>query len=364
MKFHACLLLLPLAAAVPAQQPGASASPVPPALWDPSPAGRVYDVRQIVTLSDVPADAKKIRMWVAIPAETVGQEILDFKVVDAPGTRRVVRQPETASEFLYVETDNPGTGKVVVTVDVALRRQARTFKLDPAKSGPITADHRLRFADDLKGDVPLMTVDAESQKLAAQICGGETNTIAQAKALWQYVADYADHYSKDASKPKCGRGAAEDCMAQKGGCCTDLHSLYIQLLRSRGIPARLEFGYRMQAKNDGVETDPGYRCWVEWFAPGYGWVPTDIVAGDAGDAAVRELWFNGVDDRRLWCNRGRNFDLEPRQSGDRKINTMIIGHAEIDGRWVNVLPDAAGKPSPLTRKIVSKERKTSETAAR
>ena len=59
-----------------------------------------------------------------------------------------------------------------------------------------------RFAEELRGDTPLMSVDEKSKKLADDICGTETNVVAQAKKIWMWVADYADHYSKDVAKLK------------------------------------------------------------------------------------------------------------------------------------------------------------------
>jgi hypothetical protein len=163
------------------------------------------------------------------------------------------------------------------------------------------------------------------------------------------VASKADHYSKDPSKPKCGIGDAGECIKNEGGCCTDLHSLFIAMARSRGIPARLQMGYRLLAKNEGKEVDPGYRCWAEYFLPGYGWVPADIVEADAVDGLGPKRWFTGLTERRLWLNEGREFILSPRQAGER-VNTMIMGYAEIDGVPARVLPEGELTPQ-LTRAV-------------
>jgi transglutaminase-like putative cysteine protease len=206
------------------------------------------------------------------------------------------------------------------------------------------------FARELALDEPNMEVDARVRKEADAVCGKETNVVAQMKRIYHYTADYADHYSKDPSKPKCGRGNTGDCFAQAGGCCTDLHSLLVSLARARGIPARIVFGYRTLDKNVGKEVDPGYRCWVEFFAPNFGWVPLDVVEGDALSKEARETWFGALTEQRVFCCEGRNFALNPAQAAGR-VNNMIIGHFEIDDRTVPTLPDASGKPSPLSRTI-------------
>jgi Transglutaminase-like superfamily len=138
-------------------------------------------------------------------------------------------------------------------------------------------------------------------------------------------------------------------MAHGGGCCTDMHSLFIALARARGIPARLQMGYRLKDVNEGKDVDPGYRCWAEYFVPGYGWVPADVVEADDPKGLGRTRWFSGLTERRLWLNEGREFDLAGRAAAAR-VNTMVIGYAEIDGVPARVLPDG-DKPAQLTRTV-------------
>jgi hypothetical protein len=179
--------------------------------------------------------------------------------------------------------------------------------------------------------------------------------------LLDAVADVADHYSKDATKPHCGRGAAEDCMTNGGGCCTDLHSLFIAAARSQGVPARMQFGYRLKPDKADTDYDPSYRCWVEFFLPDAGWVPTDIVVADAGEAAARPAQYGTLDARRVWLWQGRSLELVPKQSG-APIETMLCGWAEIDGVPVDVLPAADGTPSKLRRTIRFKELASKDAA--
>jgi hypothetical protein len=103
-------------------------------------------------------------------------------------------------------------------------------------------------------------------------------------------------------------------------------------------------GYRLQAKNVGTETDPGYRCWAEYFIGGYGWIPADIVEADAGEKTDRTRWFAGLTERRVHLNEGRNFDL-PFKKAAARVNLMTIGYAEIDGKPVRVLPEGTKRHS-------------------
>lgn len=314
-----------------------------------APSTRTYRVEQTAKITEVPLDAKTVRFWVSIPDDDRWQDVLDFSVKSAPGTWSLATEPENGNRFLYVEVPNPASATIEVAVEFTVRRQSVFVEIDPKLVGPLTDTHRKLFAKELRKDAPHMSVTAEIQKTADIMCGDEKNIAKAARKLLDYVADYADHYSKDPSKPKCGIGDAGDCMAQKGGCCTDLHSLFIALARAREIPARLQMGYRVLEKNIGKVVDPGYRCWPEYFCPGYGWVPADIVEGDAADGLGRDRWFSGLTERRIWLNEGREFMLKPAQSSG-PVNTMIIGHAEIDGKPARVLPEGE-KAAQLFRTV-------------
>jgi hypothetical protein len=320
------------------------------------PRSRVYDVKQTVTLKEIPKDAKKVRLWIPIPDDGPGQKVLDLCVADAESTWKVVGQPDHGNRFLYAEATPNGKDAVAVTTTFSLRRDPLVAEIDPKNGAKLSDVHRRQFADYLDKNAPNMLVDERIQKMADEACGKDEDVVSQVTKLWNVVADSADHYSKDPSKPKCGRGSAEDCLTQQGGCCTDLHALFVALARARGIPTRIFFGYRLQAKNDGKETDPGYRCWVEYFVPGSGWVATDIVVGDAGEKSARAPFIATLDERRLMLCEGRNFELVPKQDGPR-VNNMVVGYAEIDGKPVELLPDKAGKPSPLVRNVLFTERK-------
>ncbi len=313
-----------------------------------APKVQTYRVRQTVTLAEVDPAAKQVRWWISIPADDRAQEVLDMRVVSAPGKWSIEREAEFGNRFLYVDVQEPRRDSLEAVVEFTLRRRALDFEIDPQKVGALSDAERSLYVDELRTDAPHMQVDEEIRAMADQACGDERNIALAAAKLLDHVAKSADHYSKDPTKPTCGVGDAMNCIQQGGGCCTDLHSLFIALARARGIPARLQMGYRLLAKNADKEVDPGYRCWPEYFVPGYGWVPADIVEADAATPEDRTSWFSGLSERRLWLNQGREFNLEPKQAGPR-VNTMIIGYAEVDGRAVRLLPEGDRKAQQSRR---------------
>lgn len=308
-----------------------------------------YQVRQTVTLGPIEPGAKSVEWWVSIPNDNRHQEILDIAVISAPGTWAVEREPDHGNQFIHVHANPKGQTALDLVVEFTLVRESVSVDLTAARTGQLSETQRTLFAEFLRPDAPHMEVTPEIRKIADETCGDEKDVAKQASKLIAKVAELADHYSKDPSKPSCGIGDAENCMTAGGGCCTDLHSLFIALARSREIPARLQMGYRLLGKNAGKVVDPGYRCWVEYFVPGCGWVPCDIVEADAVAGLGLARWSTGLTVERLWLNEGRELQLG-RGSDVRRVNHMSIGYAEVDGKPIRLLPEG-DQPAQLSRKI-------------
>lgn len=294
------------------------------------PQSQQYQVTHGLAIKDLPADAQRVRIWFWLPDDDSDQKILDLSVKQAPAGYRITRDPINGHRYLYAEVDRPGATSMAVSTEFAIRRTVVSIPLDAAKAGSLTDGHRSEFAEYLTRDVPNMQVDGRIAKLADELCGSETNVVRQARKLYDYVIENTNHYSRPGAPKSSGKGSAEYCLDSKGGACTDQHSLFIALARARGIPTRLHFGSRLQPQNEGKEVDPGYRCWVQYFVPNFGWVPMDISAGNT-NPDKRDFYFSGLDERRIHFLEGRNLDLCPKQEGPR-LNLMIGAYVEVDGK--------------------------------
>ncbi|MEC5127108.1 transglutaminase domain-containing protein [Verrucomicrobiales bacterium BCK34] len=288
-----------------------------------------------------------MQLWIPVPSDQNWQRVLDISVKEAPGEWRIVPQSEGRGDFVYAEVENPPAGTLSVAISCLVERKGVHFPL--AQIPETTGIQQDFFKMSLNPTAPYMTVSKSVQEMALEACGSETDVAKQAVMLVRKVSDFADHYSKDPSKPHCGIGSADDCMQNGGGCCTDLHSLFIALARARNIAARMQYGYRLLDSREGEEYDPGYRCWVEYFIPGAGWVPTDIVAADNASELNPYRW-SSLGPYRVWLWRGRSFELSPKAASG-PIDTMLCGWAEIDGKGIDPLPGDDGTPPQLTRTV-------------
>ena len=314
-----------------------------------------YRIKQIVSLEEIPQGSEKVRLWVSIPSDEANQKLLDFQVTACPGEWSIVADKDHRGRFLDVTIDRPEVDGIDVEVEFSVTRQPVFTQIDPKQVLPMSESLKRMLAEYLVLDAPHMSVTVDIQKRADIACGDDRNIATQAKALLAYVADTVDHYSisLDPAMPKCGIGDAGACLGQGGGCCTDLNSLFISLARARGIAARLQMGYRLQEKNINQRVDAGYRCWVEYFVPNFGWVSADVVEADRKDGLGKDRWFAGLTARRIWLNQGREFRLADDQTVER-VNHMSVGYAEIDGKPVRLLP-VGDVPAQITRQVLFTE---------
>ncbi len=294
-----------------------------------STASATFHVTHSLDVTNVAKDAKVLRVWFWLPDDDASQKVLDLTVKEAPENFRFTRDACYGHRYLYAEVNQPGESTRIST-DFLIRRSAISIAPDPARAGELTDRHRLQFASELRRDVPNMEVTADIIELANKICGQEQNEVRQARLLFDWVVDNTNHYSRPNAPKSSGKGSAAYCISQKGGSCTDMHSLFIAMARSKGIPTRLQFGSLLKPANEGKEMDPGYRCWIEYFVPNYGWIPADLAAANT-NPTKRDFYFSGLDERRIRFIEGRDLELCPRQEGPR-LNLFISAYMEVDGK--------------------------------
>ena len=207
-----------------------------------------------------------------------------------------------------------------------------------------------------------MEVTPEFQKIADDVCGSETNPYIQARMLLAHTAATVNHYSysNDPSMPHCGIGDSKICKQQGGGCCPDVNSYFISFSAAHGYSSTAQNGLSPSRQNRDKTADPGYRCWVEYFAH-FGWISADVVEADTPNGLGHDRWMTGLSSRRLFLNLGREFDFGNDLSVG-KVNHMSIGYAEVNGKPARLLPEGNLKPQ-LTRTVYFTESPQSDNEA-
>ena len=311
-----------------------------------------FDVQQTIELTEIPQNTAEVKIWIALPSDAEHQKLLGMNIVSIPGRWGIVEDADRRGRFLQVSVEKPNTDALKFQVQFSLRRSPVLIEVDTDRVSPLNDLEKSLLKEHLDRHSLHMEVTDKVQQIADDVCGEETNAAIQALAIMKHIAAKVDHYSysKDPDMPRCGVGDAQNCLSQGGGCCTDLNSLFIALARARGIPARLQMGYRLLPENEGKLVDPGYRCWVEYFVPAYGWISADVVEADRPDGQGEVRWLTGLTANRIWLNQGRNFRFKDTTVSE-PINHMNIAYAEIDGKPARLLPEGDSQPQ-IQRKVI------------
>jgi transglutaminase-like putative cysteine protease len=148
---------------------------------------------------------------------------------------------------------------------------------------------------------------------AVKATEGQTTLLGKARAIYDYVFATMRY---DKTGTGCGRGDV-------------LHSLFIAMARSQGIPARFEIGFPLPGETHSGDI-PGYHCWAEFFEPQHGWIPVDI--SEAWKHPEKKDYFFGAHDaNRVLFTIGRDLELNPRQAG-HPLNYFIYPYVEVQGK--------------------------------
>ena len=108
--------------------------------------------------------------------------------------------------------------------------------------------------------------------IADEIWAHSTDYIDYARQCYEYVAS---HYSY--LNPYTGMHPLSELLANGGGDCGNLSSIYISLLRNKSIPSRHVMA---------ILPFNGYHIWAEFYLEQYGWIPVDVTyknSNPAGD---------------------------------------------------------------------------------
>ncbi len=282
------------------------------------------------------SDAKEVRLWIPYPVSDENQDIWDIKVNGNFSNMGVYREGDNGNMALYAEWNSPSKERTLIYSFKAKRKEV--IKKDFPKKE--LAFSKEEFKQYLKA-TSLGPTTGKIKELADQITKGRKSNLAKSKAIYDWILT---NMHRDPNIKGCGFGEVEKLIVSLGGKCGDIHSVYVALARSAGVPAREIFGIRMAKGKEGDITK-SQHCWAEFYMPGYGWVPVD--PSDVRKAMLEkktndlkdvndliEYFFGAVEENRIAYQTGRDLILNPAQKGE-KLNYFMYPYAEADGKPLN-----------------------------
>ncbi len=288
---------------------------------------------------------KEVRLWIPYPVSDEDQLIDNIQIFGDYNESSVYTDRKNQTPILFARWDKDAKSRKM-TISFQAERQEVMRKDFPSREA---CWDQAAFKPYL-GATRLGPIDGDVKKLALKITKGKKTVLAKAKAIYDWTC--ANMY-RDPDTRGCGTGDVCALMAKPGGKCTDISSVYIALARAAGVPAREIFGLRLGKKTE--EDITGYQhCWVEFYMPGYGWVPVDpadvrkamlvenIKLDDPKTAEYRSYFWGGIDPYRIKLSVGRDVTLNPQQSGE-PLNTFGYPFAQVGNRTIDWLDPASFK---------------------
>jgi transglutaminase-like putative cysteine protease len=260
------------------------------------------------------------RIWLPVPATTREQEVRVLSW-ELPGIPKRGRDPTYGNHIFFVEGKADGNGKIPLRLTYRVtRHEVRT----DGKQGVIEKEAVARIKRFLQPDAKVPVGGKPLELLKGKEL--PKDPLREARVLYDVVNQHMT-YAKDT--PGWGRGDAVWACESGRGNCSDFHSVFISLARSRKIPAKFEIGFPLPERH-GSGDIPGYHCWA-WFRPsGKGWIPVDISEANK-NPKLTDYYFGNLTPDRVQFTTGRDIELVPKQAG-APLNFFIYPYVEVGGK--------------------------------
>lgn len=287
---------------------------------------RSFEFNYELSVKEIPAGAKNVKIWVPFPQDSHVQKITGVKI-NSPVPYKMTKEKEYGNKILHISLNKPKKGITVKLSFMVERiediRKPHVLKVSQKSEEKI--NKRLLMADNL---VP---IDDKIKKLALDVTKGKKTDIEKVRAIYLYAVN---NMTYDKSGVGWGRGDIYYACDVKKGNCTDFHSLTIGFARVLGIPARFVIGFPIPVGKSSGEIS-GYHCWAEFYVNGIGWIPVD--ASEASKEKSKTNYFFGtLCENRVSFTEGRDIVLNPKQKGS-PLNYFIYPYVEVDGKPFNSL---------------------------
>jgi len=286
-------------------------------------------------------------IWLPYPVSDPDQNISDVKISGDFAASAVYADSVYSTPMLYARwAKGPGSRKLVFSFR-ADRKEVSRRAFPQKETAWDPADYAMYLAPS-----KFAPLDGEVSLLAAKITAGKKTVLEKAKAIYDWTCE---NTYRDPKTRGCGTGDVCALLKNPGGKCADIHSVFVALARSAGVPAREVFGIRM-GKKEREDISTWQHCWAEFYLPGYGWVPVDaadvrkamltenLKLSDTRTAELRAYFWGGIDPYRVKLSVGRDLILNPPQQGE-PVNYLMYPFAQVDGKTVDWLDPASFKYS-------------------
>ncbi len=270
------------------------------------PAMKLHVVQQ-ATITNMNYSPSKVVLVMPMPATN---EYQDISNVHIGGPILPIPQSEDSYIRFLLKKDDLDHMQLDLTCsyDVTLYETRTDFtrvkKIEPYDPrSPIVAMYTGKCGNLIDPDNP--TIKAVGDDLWAK----SSNVLDYARRCYDYVASSYRYLN-----PNTGIHPISKILEDGGGDCGNLSSIFVSLMRHKGIPSR----HLVAIKASG-----GNHVWADFFLEGYGWVPVDVTKKNADRSGD---YFGNVTTNADHIILNRTLSIALDLNGETKTVDLLQGH--------------------------------------
>lgn len=313
---------------------------------------------------NLPTKGKRALLWLPLPDTTDTAYQFTQGSVWSGSTKKAKFHTIPKTNFPVFHAEWRGSGPRNVTVSSIVKTRNRSVNLQnySGKNNhkiPAYIKHFLRSTK----HAPLNGIVRMTASSITKTANART-PMEKARAIYDWVVDNA---YRDQAARGCGRGDIKYMLEKNklGGKSADLNTLFVGLARASGIPARNQYGIRvdesMTHKCLGKfgNLSNAQHCRAEFYLAGLGWVPVDpadvhklimdegLTHDNPKVVALRKNLFGSWEMNWVTFNHGDDIKLASNSIAG-KLPFFMYPHAEISGQEQDSL-----SPAEFSYKIIS-----------
>ncbi len=248
-----------------------------------------------------PVELENVVWKIALPVDSHRQKLLHVEAIGRPFSEEV----EAGQRVAVFKFDRLAAGEVQLFGWKALLEvRGIRYHVPPAlvESAEIPEAIETQYLHD---DDYLAMDTRKVQEAAVDAVGAETNPLARMLAIRSFVYDKLDYRIQRVTDPP------DAVLARGKGSCGEYVGVMLALARLNGIPCRTVGRYKCPILPDSRQYPlrPEYNhVWIEFYLPGYGWVPCESNADDIGTRPYPRRFFMALPWYHIELDKGIPFE--------------------------------------------------------
>lgn len=273
-------------------------------------------------IEDLPEDASDLEIWIPFPMENKYQQVASFEVA-SDLDYEIYSDQVYGNKIMYFASGQNLPRKIDIKVNFEVARLENRSIGNSSSNLPEANRPDYSTFEASNKLVPLGGIIARE---ADSVVKGVTDTFEKIETLYRHLTETMQY---DKSGDGWGNGDALYACDTRTGNCTDIHSLFISMSRSLGIPARFIIGFPLP-EDEQSKSIAGYHCWAEFYIDGRGWIPVDISEA-IKHPDKKEYYFGHLDLNRISFTMGRDIKLEAKH-GPESLNFLVYPYVLVNGK--------------------------------